>query len=298
MKIFISGGTGFVGSNLADFFLKKGYRVTATGGRPESKVSSRENFRYIRADTTRGGEWQEAVNGADAVVNLAGRTIFNYWTRGYKQKISDSRVLTTRNIVEALPEKSETILCSASAAGYYGDGGDSVLTEDSPNGVDFLADVCRRWENEAFRAEEKGARVVAMRFGVVLGKDGGAMEKMVPAFRFLLGGRLGNGRQWFPWIHIDDLASGILFALENNDVRGPVNFTAPVPTRNADLAKTLGRALKRPAIMPAPKMIIGLVLGEFGKSILAGQRAVPKKLEKLDFQFEYPDIESAISDIV
>ncbi|MCP4111487.1 MAG: TIGR01777 family protein [Desulfobacteraceae bacterium] len=298
MKIFITGGSGFVGKYLSDFLLSNGHKVTATGTRPNQAQTVHKNYSYISADTTRGGHWQETLQDADAVVNLAGRTIFNYWTEKYKQLIYDSRILTTRNIVQSLPQDKDIVLCSASAAGFYGNRGDDILTETDTRGDDFLAKVCRDWETEAFHAEEKGARVVGARFGVVLGKRGGAMKQMVPAYRFCVGGPLGNGMQWFPWIHIDDLLSGILFVLENQAVQGPVNFTSPGPIRNRELAKTLGQILKRPAFMPAPGFMIRLILGEFGRSILYSQRAVPEKLLGHDFSFRFSDIRSAVENIV
>jgi uncharacterized protein (TIGR01777 family) len=298
MKIFITGGMGFVGSYLSARLLELGHEVTATGTRPTQKTVSHKNFNYIQADTAKSGKWQEALKDTDAVINLAGRTIFHFWTENYKKQIYDSRVLTTRNLVEALPENKNILLCTTSAAGYYGDRGDDILTEKESCGGDFLANVCRDWETEAFRAEEKGVRVAAMRFGVVLGKNGGAMKQMIPAFQFFVGGPLGTGQQWFPWIHLNDLISAILFVMENQDVKGPLNFTAPKPVRNRDLAKTLGQILKRPAFMPVPAFLIRLFLGEFGTSILFSQRAVPEKLSGYGFQFNYPDIRTAVRNIV
>ncbi|MDM8526536.1 TIGR01777 family oxidoreductase [Desulfococcaceae bacterium HSG8] len=298
MKIFITGGAGFVGRHLSARLLDKGHQVTATGSRPNQNVIHHKNFFYIPADTTQKGKWQESLEDTDAVINLAGRTIFSLWTKNYKKRIYDSRVLTTRNLTDALPEGKDITLCTASAAGYYGDRGDDILTEKEPDGDDFLARVCRDWETEAFRAGEKGGRVAAMRFGVVLGKGGGAMKQMIPAFRLFAGGPLGDGTQWFPWIHIDDLVTAILFVLENREISGPFNFTAPRPTRNRDMAKTLGKILKRPAVMPAPGFMIRLVMGEFGTSILYSQRAIPDRLSDYGFDFKYPDIETAIRNIV
>lgn len=298
MKIFITGGTGFVGRHLSSLLLNKGHQVTATGTRPLPKGIRNENFHYIIADTSQEGTWQTSLKNADAVINLAGRSIFSLWTQSYKKRIYDSRILTTRNLVESLPENKEIIFCSTSATGYYGNRGDDKLTESEAVGDDFLARVCRDWEAEAFRAEEKGARVVAMRFGVVLGKNGGAMKQMAPAFRFFVGGPLGNGMQWFPWIHLDDLSAAILFSLENPDVRGPVNFVSPGSVRNCDFAKTLGQALKRPAFMPSPAFMIRLILGEFGTSLLSSQRALSDKLSGYGFCFRYPDLDKAIRNIV
>ena len=197
-----------------------------------------------------------------------------------------------------MPDNKEIIFCSTSAAGYYGNRTNEILKEDALPGDDFLAKVCIDWEKEAFQAEAKGIRVVVMRFGVVLGKNGGALAKMVPAFKLFLGGPLGSGMQWFPWIHMDDLISAIIFILENQDIKGNVNFCSPNPVRNSDLAKTLANVLNRPAFMKAPSFMIRLVMGELGESFMCSQRTVPDKLSKHGFEFQYPDIKSALSDIV
>ncbi len=298
MKIFITGGSGFVGTNLSFYLLEKGHSIIAVGTSLSHKVISHENFRYISADTTIKGAWQDALKDVDAVINLAGKNIFKLWSDNYKKQIYKSRILTTRNLVEAMPDKKDTILCSTSAAGYYGDRADEVLKEDSLPGYNFLAKVCIDWEKEAFQAQAKGIRVAAMRFGVVLGKNGGALEKMVPAFKFFAGGPLGSGLQWFPWIHMDDLIAAIIFILENPDVKGPLNFCSPNPVRNRDFAKTLGKVLSRPSFMRAPSFMIRLIMGEMGKSLMSSQRAIPDKLLKHGFTFQYPDINNALYDLV
>ncbi len=298
MKYLITGGTGFVGRHLSNFLLKRGHEVIAVGLRATPEIAQQETFRYISADTSQPGDWQDAVNEADAVYNLAGKTIFKRWTESYKQLIYDSRILTTRNIVDALPKNKQITLCSTSAVGYYGNRNDETLTEDSTGGDDFLARVGFDWEGEAFKAEEKGIRVVMARFGIVLGKDGGAMAKMMPAFKSFTGGPLGSGMQWFPWIHMADILSALMFIVENRDIKGPVNFTAPNPIRNRELAKTLGKVLKRPAFLSVPGFMIRLAMGEFGNTLLASQRAVPEKLLKHGFTFRFAELEDAIRDIV
>jgi len=298
MNIFITGGLGFVGSHLTNVLLEMGHRVTAIGLRPAQKLIDHQQFRYLSADTSKEGVWQETLADVDAVFNLAGKTIFNRWNESYKQLIYDSRILTTRNLVAALPKDKKITLISTSATGYYGNRGDDLLTEGEPHGDDFLARVSKDWETEALKAKEKGIRVVAARFGIVLGKSGGAIEKMIPAFRLGLGGALGSGMQWFPWIHMDDLLSAFTFILENQDVEGPVNFCAPNPVRNRDLAKTVGRVLNRPAVLPAPAFMIRLILGEFGNALLYSQRAIPEKLLRYGFRFKYPEIADAVRDIV
>lgn len=298
MKIFITGGSGFIGGYLSDFLLKGGHQVTALGTAPDQKRISHPNYRYVSGNAVGEGSWQQELQDVEVVVNLAGKTIFKRWTKRYKKLLYDSRILTTRNLVTALPANKNITLCSASAVGYYGDRGDDILTEDSAEGQGFLAQIGRDWEKEAFRATEKGVRVATMRFGIVLGKDGGAMAKMIPAYRLFLGGPLGGGKQWFSWIHIDDLTAAILFMINNPRLRGPLNVCSPHPIQNRQLTKTMGKILKRPASMPAPGFMIRLVLGEFGSTLLESQRAIPDKLLKDGFKFRYPDLESAVREIV
>ena len=298
MKIFITGGLGFVGTNLSHFLLSQGHQVTAVGRQVSQQLIMHANYRYVSADTTQPGPWQEGLNDIDAIVNLAGKSIFRRWSRKYKQQIYDSRVLTTRNVVSALPAGKSITLCSASGAGYYGNRGNDNLNEDEPPGDDFLARVSIDWEAEALQAAEKGIRVVTMRFGVILGKEGGAMAKMIPAFKAFVGGPLGSGLQWFPWVHLDDLMAAIAFIIEHQQIKGPANFCAPHPVRNLDFTKALGKILHRPAFMPAPAFMIRLALGEFGNVLLYSQRTVPDKLTNHGFQFKYPDIERAVAAVV
>ncbi len=297
MKIFITGGSGFVGTRLIHDLIDRGHRVIAVGTSSAHKNPPNENFRYISADTTLKGPWQDALEDIDAIINLAGRNIFKLWSDTYKQQIYNSRILTTRNLVEALPERKEIILCSTSGAGYYGNRADESLTEDASSGSDFLANVCIDWEKEAFLAEKKGVRVAAMRFGVVLDKNGGALSKMIPAFKSFAGGPLGSGRQWFPWIHMADLISAINFILETNEIKGPVNFCAPNPIRNRDFGKSLGNVLKRPSFMKVPSFMIRLVVGEMGTLLTNSQKVIPHKLLRHGFKFQHPDIDAALEDI-
>ena len=298
MKIFVSGGTGFVGTSLARYFLDMGHTVMATGASSAHTSISHENFRYISADTTEKGPWQDLLKDVDALINLAGRTIFNRWSERYKKQIYNSRILTTRNLVEAMPDDKEVVLCSTSAVGYYGDRAEEILTEEAFPGNDFLATVSIDWEKEAFLAEKKGARVAVMRFGVVLGKNGGALAKMIPAFKSFAGGPIGSGKQWFSWIHLEDLISAVMFIIENQDIKGPVNFCAPNPVRNRDFAKALGRILGRPSFMRAPSFMIRTLMGEMGSIVMSSQRVVPDKLLKNGFEFQYPDVEKALNNLI
>jgi len=298
MNILITGGTGFIGSNLSEYFLSRGHMVSAVGRSVDPGQIRHKRFRYIKADTTRPGSWQKKVETAEAAINLTGATIFKRWTSDYKKLIYDSRILTTRHIVEALPEGKNVTLCSASGVGYYGDRGDDILDEEESIGQDFLAQVSMDWEKAAWQAATKGNRVAVMRFGVVLGKNGGALAKMIPAFKMFVGGTVGSGNQWFPWIHLEDLMAAILFILEHRDVGGPLNFCAPNPVRNRELTKALGEILGRPTFMPAPAFMVRMVMGEFGDVFLGSQRAIPDRLMKNGFSFRYPDIRSAIQEVV
>ena len=298
MKILITGGSGFVGSTLAKVLLAEGHHVLATGTSSKHKTVSHENFRYIQADTTREGNWQDELKVVDGVINLAGRSIFGRWTNRYKKQIYDSRILTTRNVVDALANGKGSFLCSASAVGYYGDRGDDLLTEADSAGKGFLAEVGQDWEKEAIRAKNHNIRVTIMRFGIILGKGGGAMEKMVPAFRMYVGGPLGNGAQWFPWVHLFDVNKAIQFLMNNEHLEGVFNFCSPNPVRNRDLAKTMGRILKVPAIMPAPKLMVRLVMGEMASALFDSHRVNPERLLTSGFKFQYTDLEHAIQQIV
>ncbi len=296
MKIFISGGTGFVGQRLAARMLDQGHEVTCVG-RSRRMEMDRSNFHFLSADTAVAGKWQEALGDMDAVVNLAGVSIFKRWTDAYKKEIYDSRILTTRNIVEALAEKPGSVLVSTSAVGYYGDRKDDILNETEPPENDFLGRLAVDWEKEAFKAREKGIRVAVTRFGVVLGPGGGALATMTPLFKAFLGGPLGTGNQWFPWIHIDDLVSAIDFVMNHEEISGPLNFTSPVPIRQREFAKALGRRLKRPALLPAPSFMIRLIMGEFGNSLLGGQKVIPEKLIRHGYKFKFMEIGPALENV-
>ncbi|MCP4630648.1 MAG: TIGR01777 family protein [bacterium] len=298
MKIIITGGSGFIGTHLADYLLRRGHRVTALGRSAVIPGIRHKNYKYVSADATLAGDWQNEFKDADGVVNLAGSTIFKRWTASYKKQIYESRILTTRNVAAALPRGKNITFCSASGAGYYGSRGDDLLKEEEEPGSDFLAGVSVDWEKEALQAADKHARVVVMRFGVILGQGGGAMAKMIPAFKFFVGGSMGSGKQWFPWMHLVDLVAAVKFILENDQINGPVNFCAPRPIQYRDLAKTLGEALRRPAVMPAPAFLIRLAMGEFGNMFLASQRTVPDKLLSHGFSFQYPDIKEAVRAVV
>ena len=293
--VFIVGGSGFVGSNLSNFFAGLGYKVTVLGlsGRYDGLPAG---TRYIKADARYQGTWMNELSEHDIVVNLAGATIAKRWTKKWKNEIYTSRILTTRNVVNALSGSRCKVLFNASAVGYYGNGGERQLTEDDPPGKDFLSKVCIDWENEALKAEQKGVRVIITRFAVVLGAKGGALRRMAPAFKAGLGGILGSGKQWFPWIHIHDLCRIYQFALEEN-LNGVVNCCSPYPVRNEAFVKTLARVLGRPCIFRIPAFALKAVFGEMGDSLLVSQKCVPHKLLRSGFKFSWPSLDKALAEI-
>ena len=296
-KIFISGASGFIGKTLAHSFLSKGHEVTGIGTSATHPFSKEfEKFEWISSDTTVPGKWQDKVTQSDIIINLAGRNIFHYWTKNYKQAIYDSRILTTRNIVNAMEKGKTQTLLTTSAAGIYGDCKDDLLTEKKLPGKGFLADVCVDWEKEGLKAEKKGARVAVMRFGVVLG-HGGALSLMTRAFKLFVGGPLGGGRQYFPWIHVKDLEKAIEFLVESKQTQGIFNFTGPTPIRQKQFAKALGRVLGRPAFMPAPSFMVKAIMGELGSSLLQSQRAIPRNLLDSGYPFIFPTFQSSLKDI-
>jgi uncharacterized protein len=300
MRIFITGSNGFVGTNLGRFLLNEGHEVTGLVRTEAKGKTLPEGISYVVGEGTQPGKWQEAVSGHDVLINLAGVPIFQRWTSAYKRLLYDTRILTTRNLVDAIPAErgSSVTLLNTSAVGYYGSTGDEELGESSPAGDDFLATLALDWEGEAAKARGKGVRVVITRFGVVLGRNGGALEQMIRPFRLFVGGPLGNGTQWFSWIHIEDLCRAAQFVMANKEISGPVNFTAPGPVRNRDLARAIGKELRRPSIMPAPAFMIRLLMGEFGSVILAGQRVVPCLLQSQGFRFKFADIEASLADLL
>jgi uncharacterized protein (TIGR01777 family) len=300
MKILITGGTGFVGKQLTSRLIQEGYEVTILTRSLKGEKGTSSGISYLEGDPTKKGPWQESIRDHEVVINLAGASIFSKWTEEHKKAIRESRVNTTRNIVEGIPSHSEKpfTLFSTSAVGYYGFCGDEELTEESPPGSDFLARIALEWEGEALKARDKGARVVITRFGIVLGEKGGVLGQMIPLFKKYLGGPIGSGKQWFSWIHIKDLAEAFIFLLNHPEISGPVNLCSPNPVRNRDLARALGKTLHRPSFMPAPGFMVKLILGEFGSVVLEGQRVIPKKLLENGFVFRYPDIHSALQSIV
>ena len=296
MHILITGATGFVGKRLCKALTADGHKVSAVS---RSRARTRAAMPHLDEVYTYDADLAvpaQALEAADAVVHLAGESIGGKWTPAKKAAILASREMGTRALVDGIGALNgpKPHLISTSAVGYYGDRGDTRLTEEAPAGDDFLAEVCTAWEREAQRAEASGAPTSIFRVGMVLGHDGGALEKMWPVFSMGVGGPLGSGRQYWAWVHIDDVVRALQFGLSRPDLQGVFNLTAPTPARQKDFSKALGRAMCRPALAPAPSPILRLFLGEFASEVLASRRAVPQRLLDAGFTFEHPELEEAL----
>jgi uncharacterized protein (TIGR01777 family) len=302
MHIVISGGTGFLGQALAHALTFDAHTVTILSrrGGPHASPAAPRPVAWT-PDGTATGPWTAVIDGAGAVVNLAGEPIAGArWTPAQKQRILDSRVLATRSLAAAIGRAARppAVFISGSAVGFYGPLQDQIATEETPPGSDFLANVCVRWEEEAMRVAGSHTRVACIRTGLVLEREGGALPKMLPPFWFGAGGPVGSGRQYWPWIHRQDWVDLVRFAIATPAVSGPLNATAPNPVTNAEFARALGRVLHRPAFMPAPGFALKLLLGEMADALLlSGQRAVPAKAERLGFPFRFKTIEQSLQAI-
>jgi uncharacterized protein len=302
MKILITGSTGLVGTALTQDLQRAGHTVCRLirPGTSTHADSASQGFDVNWNPAT--GELGRAAVGADAVVNLAGASIADgRWTPQRKQLLRSSRVDTTRALVQALAKMSARprVLVSASAIGYYGNRGDETLTEASQPGNEFLSAIAKEWESEALKAEALGIRVVRARFGVILSKQGGALPQMIRPFQFGVGGKISTGKQWMSWITLDDVVAVLRLALENANVTGQLNVVSPQPVTNADFTKFLAAALHRPALFPAPVFALRLLLGEMADALLlSSQRVLPTQLQRLNYQFQHPDLATALTAIL
>lgn len=301
-RIVLTGATGLIGRGLYTALRQRGDQITIlTRNTDKAGKMFPDAERVLLWAPGMSGAWKSSIDGADGVVHLAGEPIAQErWTEEFKKRIQDSRRRGTRDIVDAIAAaaKKPGVLISASAVGYYGNSGDTEVHENSPPGSDFLAETCIEWEHEAQRAEAEGVRVVISRMGIVLAEEGGALEKLLTPFKMFAGGPVGNGQQWFPWVHIDDVVGLLLHALDHQEVSGALNAVSPGLLRNRDFAIALGEALKRPARFSVPAFVIKLALGEFGETLLGGQRALPKHTIESGYRFKYDSIEKALSDLV
>ena len=292
--ILVAGASGLIGRALIPALANEGHRVLRLVRRqPRAADELRWNPAAHLFD-------ERQLKEIDVIINLAGEPIDHRWTTSRRRRIRDSRVAGTDTIVEAIGRTGRAItLINASAVGFYGDMGDRVLDETREHGRGFLAEICRQWEGAARRAEKYGARVVMMRSGIVLSSNGGALERMLLPFRFGVGGRLGNGRQWTSWIALDDMVRAIAWIIEHREIAGPVNMTSPNPVTNGQLARTIGRVMHRPALFPVPGFVLGMMFGEMAdEMLLASQRVVPTVLLKSGFDFRSPTIDEALGRII
>src|SRR5262245_34933166 len=302
MRVVVAGGTGFLGAPLVSSLARDGHEVVVlTRGSHGARGSQPANVSFLPwTPNGEAGSWKSAIDGAGAVVNLAGESIAGKrWSAEQKQRILDSRVRATRSLVAAIRQAATppAVLVSGSAVGYYGPLGDQIVAEDSRPGSDFLAKVCVEWEREAAAAGDR-TRLVCVRTGIVLEKDGGALPEMLPPFKFFVGGPVGTGRQYWPWIHRDDWLALVRWSIATPAVSGALNATAPNPVTNAEFAHALGRAMHRPAFMPAPGFALRIMLGEMADGLLlSGQRAVPAKATQAGFTFKYARVEDALGAI-
>jgi uncharacterized protein (TIGR01777 family) len=306
MRIFITGGTGLVGSRLIRALLQRGDTVAVLTRRPDAAYALfGQEATVVSGDPMRAGDWMGATADCDAIVHLAGENVFAHrWSESIRQLLHDSRVLSTENIVKALAKQPCTaagqpkVLVNASAIGYYGPCGGEELAEDGRAGDDFLARLCIDWEKAARVAETHQVRVTIVRVGVVLDKQGGALKAMLTPFKLGLGGRTGSGRQWVSWIHHVDMVGILLLALESTKAKGPINATSPNPLPNREFAKALGRALHRPAFMPTPAFALRVMLGQVSQLVTTGQRVLPRRALFLGYTFRFPTIDAALADIL
>jgi len=288
MRITMTGATGFIGSRVRAALEAAGHEIVAV-----SRRSGAGRFQWAGPEAPFPAA---SLEGAVAVIHLAGEPVAQRWTAEVKRRIRQSRVEGTRRLVEAMTATAAppAVLICASAVGYYGDRGEEVLDETSPSGEGFLAETCVEWEQAAVEAEKAGVRVVRLRFGMVLGRDGGALAKMLPLFRLCLGGKLGNGRQWMPWIHVEDAVRMVRWALEEPAAQGAYNAAAPAPVRNAEFTRALEGILGRPAMFTVPEWALRLAMGEAAGIVLASQRVMPRAALNAGFRFQYGHVADAL----
>ncbi|HCI72078.1 MAG: TIGR01777 family protein [Bacteroidetes bacterium] len=298
MSILITGGTGFIGQELRETLLKKGKSLVIITRDPKKyEDESATNQRFISWDS----DLTKEMENCEAVINLAGENIFGQrWNEDVKKRIYDSRIDSTRSLVEAM-EKAEnkpSVFISASASGIYGDQGDTVLTEEHEAANDFLASVCKDWEEESQKATRLGVRVANPRIGIVFEEGGGALEKMIPPFKFFVGGPIGDGKQYMSWIHRKDLINALIFPIEKKEISGAYNVSSPNPATMNEVADTLGDVMNRPSFFRVPKFALELAFGEAAQPITGSIRMQPKQLQIHGFEFRFEELEEALADIL
>jgi uncharacterized protein (TIGR01777 family) len=296
MKLIVTGASGFIGTALCRQLLQQGHvLVLFTRGSPRDSASGVRRWLHWTPGTLR--DWDAELDGADGVINLAGEPIADKnWSAAQRRRLEKSRVDSTNVLVQACAKAKQKpkFLINASAVGYYGPHGDEIITEEAPPGTDFLSLLCRNWEEEATKAEELGLRVVRLRTGIVLGPGGGALSKIVPQFKWFVGGPLGSGKQWMSWIHLEDQVRLIIHIVNDSQACGPINATAPNPVQNKQFSRVLGGVLHRPSWLPTPSFVLRVGFGEMADILLTGQRVVPAAAQKLGFEFRYPELRQAL----
>lgn len=305
MKVAITGATGFVGSRLVERLSATGHQVLVFSRNSDKAQrvfpkSAYPQLEIVSYTPTQPGSWQDAIAGCDGVVNLAGAALADErWTPERKQEIINSRVKLTENIVSAIVNANPkpTVLVNASAVGYYGTSETATFDETSPSGEDFLAEVCQRWEAAANKVKDSETRLVIIRIGIVMGM-GGALEKMLTPFKLFAGGPLGDGNQWFSWVHRDDLVNLIIHSLTHPEIEGVFNGTAPNPVRMKEFCQSLGQVINRPSWLPVPAFALEAILGDAAKLVLEGQQVLPKKTQQTGFEYKYPQLEPALREIL
>jgi uncharacterized protein len=301
-KVVIAGATGFIGQKLTSSLLASQTTVVILTRRPDAvRTPPHPLVSYVRWDGKNQGEWTRHIDGADAVINLSGQSIAGArWSEKRKEELLLSRTQPTSALVQAVKASAvrPKVFLNASAVGYYGHVPQETVTEEHPPGNDFLGKLCIAWESAALKAQELGVRVALLRTGIVLDKHGGALQRMLLPFRLFVGGPLGSGNQWFPWIHKEDEVRSILFALERSSISGPVNLAAPEPATMREFSKAMGAVLRRPSVFRVPPFALRAALGEMADIVLTGQKVVPQKLNKEGFEFRFPILVGALEDLL
>ncbi|MHB8579682.1 MAG: TIGR01777 family oxidoreductase [Ignavibacteriaceae bacterium] len=301
-RIIITGATGLIGTKLSKALINRGDQVIIfSRNSSKAKMEIPDAYKYVEWDYDRVDHWQSEINGVDAVIHLAGANVFGKrWNVSYKKNILESRIVSTSNLVKAIINSSSkpSVFISSSAIGFYGDKGNEIIDETSFPGDDFLASVCKKWEQEASEVGKFGVRHAGIRTGIVLNPNDGALKLMLLPFKLFLGGPIGSGKQWFPWIHVDDIVRIYLFSLDNTLIKGVVNAASPNPVTMKDFARTLGKILHRPYIFPVPRFAMKVALGEAADVVTASQRVYPKKLIDFNYRFKFENLREALEDLL
>jgi len=301
-KIIVTGATGLIGRKLCSKLLDQGNEITIFTRNPEAaKKVMRGVKKYVKWNYNYPEEWKDYLNEADSVIHLAGTNLgAKRWNNKFKKELFNSRIESTRQLVNTIKncENKPKSFITASAVGFYGDRADEVLIEKSNTGKDFLSNLCSEWEKEAEKIEDQNVRRVSLRIGLVLSNEGGALKKLLTPFKLFLGGPLGNGKQWFPWIHIEDLINIFIHTIETESLQGPLNIASPGIVRMNDFATSLGKVLQRPSIFQVPKFILNIAVGEFANAIVSGQKVSVTKLLNSGYEFKFENLEDALRDLL